>query len=66
MTVKLTFGRVARFAILFGAGNIMAFKSLAGPRTSLLQRFDPDVRLVLPNLPLRETTNSQETECYTV
>jgi hypothetical protein len=38
----------------------MAFKSPAGPRTPFLQRFDPEVRVVLPNLPLTETTNSQE------
>jgi hypothetical protein len=38
----------------------MAFKSLGGPRTSFLQRLGRAVRLALPNLPLRETTNSQE------
>ena len=39
----------------------MAFKSQAGPRTPFLQRFDPDVRVVLPQTCLlSETTNSQE------
>jgi hypothetical protein len=27
---------------------------------AFFQRFDPEVRVVLPNLPSRETTNSQE------
>jgi hypothetical protein len=43
-----------------GPGNSMAFTSQAGPRTPFLQRFDPGVRVVLPNLPLSEATNSQE------
>jgi hypothetical protein len=46
--------------VLASTGNIMAFKSQAGPRTPFLQRFDPDVRVVLPNLPLSETSNSQD------
>jgi hypothetical protein len=33
--------------VLASGGNIMAFKSQAGPRTPFLQRFDPDVRVVL-------------------
>ena len=38
----------------------MAFKSQARPRSPFLQRFDPDVHVVLPKLALKRATNAQE------